>query len=111
MQTVSLVYATHIQSIYNVYTKLILLGILVYAYAFINLDTRAAYYMLFTRIFEVLANASRQTLRFCYLHHTNRGIRSIGLDMCMKQAGGKYMYHICIAYANNMQDLVIIYTT
>jgi hypothetical protein len=51
--------------------------------------------MLFTQIIKVLGNAAQQTIKWPYLSGSDQGIRTVGLDMCKKQAGGKYMLCIC----------------
>ena len=84
----------------SAYVSLIRIGILVYAYVFVNTDSRVAYKTMFTRLFTVLEQVSRQNIKFPYIHHTQRGIRTISLDMCKKQAGG--MCSICHAYVINI---------
>jgi hypothetical protein len=68
------------------------IGTLVYVYAFMNWDSRIAYKSLFTWIFKVLETTSQTVIKFPYIYNVDRGIRTIGLDMCKKQAGGMYIY-------------------
>ena len=75
------------------------LGIIPYCYAFTNWNTRPGYKVLFDLLFSTLADAGRFIIHFPYIHQTSTGLRTIGLDMCKKQAGGKYSLYICIAYA------------
>jgi hypothetical protein len=77
------------------YAVLMLAGIIPYCYAFTNLNTRSGYFQMFQMIFKQIANAGRILVHWSYLHNTLNGIKTIGLDMCKKQAGGKYMSGIC----------------
>ena len=43
---------------------------------------------MFELIFSVLAQASQSLVHWPYIHGTEQGLRTIGLDMCNKQAGG-----------------------
>jgi hypothetical protein len=67
-----------------------------------NWDSRIAYKSLFTRIFKVLETTSRIVIKFPYIHNVERGIRTIGLDMCKKQAGGMYIRRLCYPYADSI---------
>lgn len=59
---------------------------------------------MFTAVFETLSNVSRGGVVFAHIDQTNRGLRTITLDMCRKQAGGKlflrsaYTKHILISF-------------
>jgi hypothetical protein len=64
------------------------LGIIPYCYAFTNWNTRVGYKVLFDLLFSTLSNAGRFIIHFPYIHQTQTGLRTIGLDMCKKQAGG-----------------------
>ena len=81
--------------IFLAYAMLMLAGIIPYCYAFTNLNTRSGYFQMFQMIFKQIANAGRILVHWSYLHNTLNGIKTIGLDMCKKQAGGKYMSGIC----------------
>lgn len=76
------------------------LGILPFCYAFTNWDSREGYATLFRLIFSTIANAGRFVIQFPYIHNTNFGIRTIGVDMCKKQAGGKHTLSIYTIYTN-----------
>ncbi|KAL2809196.1 hypothetical protein BJX63DRAFT_406556 [Aspergillus granulosus] len=67
-----------------------------YAHAFINLDSRKAYHIMFRKMFEMLAKVSRQDVHFTHIHNTQHGIRAITTDMCMKQGPGlgDYLHEI-----------------
>jgi hypothetical protein len=41
-------------------------------------------------VFRQIANAGQILVHFSYLHHTERGVKTIGVDMCKKQAGGEF---------------------
>ena len=88
-------YSKHILHISLVYAILMLAGIILYCYIFTNLNTRSGYFQMFQMIFKQIANAGRILVHWSYLHNTLNGIKTIGLDMCKKQAGGKYMSGIC----------------
>jgi hypothetical protein len=77
------------------YALLMLIGILTYCYVFTNMNTRLGYKDIFKTIFNTLGEAGRSLVHFPYFHFTESGIRTIGLDMCKKQAGGRYTHSIC----------------
>ena len=52
------------------------------------MNTRLRYKDIFKVVFETLGEAGRGFVYFPYIHFTDTGIRTIGLDMCKKQAGG-----------------------
>jgi hypothetical protein len=90
-------------NMYSAYTQYILtlfLGIIPYCYAFTNWNTRLGYKVLFDLLFSTLANAGRFIVHFPHIHQTPTGLRTIGIDMCRKQAGGEYMMCICCVYAD-----------
>jgi hypothetical protein len=91
------------------YIKLIVVGLYVYAYAFTNKDTRFGYFKLFTFIFQTLAEVSRQPVKFWHIHQAENSIRTIGLDMCKKQARGKHILCICETYTEHIQALEITF--
>jgi hypothetical protein len=63
------------------------------------MNSRKGYAEMFKAIFEVLDNAAGTRIRFAYLDQTEQGIRTIGLDMCRKQAPGIYSaYALRILY-------------
>ncbi len=68
---------------------LIYIGINVYCYAFLNLDTRKAYATMFSEIFQILGDVARSPVRFPHIHGGEQGIRTITIDMCKKQALGR----------------------
>ena len=76
---------------------------LVYVYVFINIETRVTYAKMFEEVFRVLGEVSREPVRWAYLDSTSTGIRTVGVDMCKKQAPGiepAFVQHI-IACTNN----------
>jgi hypothetical protein len=79
----------------SAYAWLIRLGILTYCYVFTNMNTRQGYKVIFKDIFDTLREAGRGLIYFPHIHFTDNGIRTIGLDMCKKQASGEYMLCIC----------------
>lgn len=79
------------------------IGINVYCYAFITLDTREAYATMFSQIFQILEDVGRCPVRFPHIHEGEEGIRTITLDMCMKQAPGTIsMYHAYVIHMLNI---------
>jgi hypothetical protein len=72
-------------------------GIKVWVYAFLNLETRTAYAKMFELVFKVLGDAARSSIQFAHIH--GAGLRTATVDMCKKQAGGKYTLYISFAYA------------
>jgi hypothetical protein len=82
-------------SICSTYARLTFVGIVVYAYAFLNWDSRRAYAQLFKLLFSLVEEACREKMQFWHIHKTERSVRTIGVDMCNKQAGGMYMLCIC----------------
>ena len=58
-----------------------------YAYVWMNYDSRKAYTTMFQALFDALGEAVNEPIRFQHIH--NRGIATISVDMCNKQAGGK----------------------
>ena len=85
---------------YAMYELTLTTGIKVWVYAFLNLETRAAYAKMFQLVFKVLGDTARSSIQFAHIHGT--GLRTATVDMCKKQAGGEYMLCICIAYAHNI---------
>lgn len=75
-------------------------GLNTYAYAFLNLETRKAYAVMFKKMFLMLGNVAREPVTFQHIHGTENGIRAITVDMCKKQAPGKFMQSICAGPAN-----------
>ena len=65
-------------------------GLNTYVYAFTTLDTREAYATMFSRIFQILGDVARCPVKFPYIHGGEEGIRVATVDMCRKQAPGKY---------------------
>jgi hypothetical protein len=74
-----------------VYAILMLAGIIPYYYVFINLNTRLGYFQMFQMIFKQITNTGHILVHWSYLHNTLNRIKTIGLNICKKQAGGKYM--------------------
>jgi hypothetical protein len=67
-----------------------------YLYAFMNLETRDSYRVLFEKAFKILGDVGREPTKWAYqLGHDDlcEGIRTITVDMCKKQAPGRL--HIC----------------
>jgi hypothetical protein len=83
-----------------------------------NLETTVAYKVLFERLFRTLGNVGRKPVSFAYMlggEDAAEGIRTVTVDMCKKQAAGKfnhgfYMLSIYSAYANlkHFQGLELI---
>ena len=59
-----------------------------------NLETRHAYFMLFTLLFKTIATVSRELVRFAYLDGGDEGIRTVVANMCKKQAPSKHILRI-----------------
>lgn len=78
-----------------------MIGIDVYAYAWITRDTREVYAQLFHNLFRVLGEVARKPVSFAHIH--TFGIRSISVDMCSKQAGG--MLSLYSAYTQYIDKL------
>jgi hypothetical protein len=76
----------------------LLLGINTYCYAFLNLETRKAYTMMFSFLFQVLSDASRKQVKFAHIH--GDGICTITVDMCKTQAPGNN--DTCLLYVLHM---------
>jgi hypothetical protein len=93
-------YTRRMLYIFYAYALLMLVGILTYCYVFTNMNTRKGYKDIFKTIVDTLSEAGRGLIHFPYLHFTESGIRTIGLDMCKKQAGGMHTRSICWLYAN-----------
>jgi hypothetical protein len=72
----------------------------VWVYAFLNLETRAAYIKIFQLVFKVLGDTARLSIQFAHIYGT--GLRTAIVNICKKQAGGKCMLYICLAYAYNI---------
>lgn len=81
---------------------------LTYCYVFTNMNTQQGYKDINKIIFDTLREARRGLIYFLYIHFTNNGIRTIGLDIC------KQVVSICCTYANYIltfrKDLGITYT-
>lgn len=60
-----------------------------YAYVFMNLETRNGYYQMFHQLFATLSEVARQDILFTHIHGGEAGIRVVTIDMCKKQAPGK----------------------
>ena len=80
-------------------------GINVYCYAFLNLDTHEAYATMFSQIFSILEDVARFPIRFPHIHGGEQGPRTITVDMCKKQAPG--MKSICIHHAVHMLTIYL----
>ncbi|KAB8228235.1 uncharacterized protein BDW43DRAFT_304052 [Aspergillus alliaceus] len=62
-----------------------------YAYAFLNLETRHAYAVMFSKIFKILGDVARSPVHFAHISPGEENeIRTITVDMCRKQAGGRF---------------------
>ena len=71
-----------------------------WVYAFLNLETRATYIKIFQLVFKVLGNTTQSSIQFAHIHGT--GLRTAIVNIYKKQASGKYMLYIYIAYAYNI---------
>jgi hypothetical protein len=74
-----------------------------YLYAFMNLETRVSYKVLFEKAFKILGNIGREPIKWAYQLGSDdscEGIRTITVDMCKKQAPGRLC--ICLAYVKPM---------
>jgi hypothetical protein len=69
----------------------------VWVYAFLNLETRATYTKIFQLVFKVLGNTARSFIQFAHIYGT--GLRTAIVNICKKQAGGKYTLSIRLVYA------------
>lgn len=71
--------------------------ILPYIHVFTNLNSRRGYRIMWGEAFKILEDVSGETVRFSYMTRpeTRWGLKTIGLDMCGKQAGGKHILSIC----------------
>ena len=57
---------------------------------------------MFASIFKVLSEVARQQVIFAHIDQTDYGLRTITLDMCKKQAGGKLaICFTCTKYTLN----------
>ncbi|RKF71472.1 hypothetical protein GcM3_101022 [Golovinomyces cichoracearum] len=61
-----------------------------YFCAFINTDTRESYATMFKEIFRVLDDVGRFSVQVGHIHHTEDALRTVTVDMCNKQASGKF---------------------
>jgi len=80
-------------------------GINVYCYAFLNLDTREAYATMFIQMFPILEDVARSPIRFPHIHGGEQGLRTVTIDMCKKQAPGKI--GICGYHATHMLSIYL----
>jgi hypothetical protein len=69
----------------------------VWVYAFLNLETRAIYIKMFQLVFKVLGNTAYLSIQFVHIYGTR--LRTAIVNMCKKQAGGKYTLSIRLEYA------------
>lgn len=46
---------------------------------------------MFSKIFQILGDVARSPIRFPYIHGGEEGIRTVTVDMCKKQAPGRYI--------------------
>jgi hypothetical protein len=71
-----------------------------YAYAFLNLETRAAYAVMFSKLFHMLGEVASSPVRFPHIQRGGNEIYTITLDMCKKQAPGMFIpWHMRGIYA------------
>ena len=68
--------------VYALYILINIIGIKVWVYAFLNLETRAAYAKMFQLVFQVLGDTARTPVKFAHIHGT--GLRITTVDMCKK---------------------------
>ena len=86
-----------LHSTYALHILTNIIGIKVWVYAFLNLETHAIYAKIFELVFQVLGDTARKPVQFAHIHGT--GLRTITVNMCKKQAGGLYMPSTREAYA------------
>lgn len=90
--------------IYYMYANLILiLGLNTYIYAFMNLETRDAYRVLFEKIFKILGDIRRKPVRQAYQLRRDNScgrIRTVTVNMCKKQAPSRLL--ICLIYVQTI---------
>jgi hypothetical protein len=55
---------------YAIYGLIFIIGIKVWVYAFLNLETRIAYIKIFKLIFKVLGNTAQLSIQFIYIYGT-----------------------------------------
>lgn len=86
------------------YTLLNYIGIVVFIYVFMNLETREVYYQMFYQLFSTLSEVSRKNILFSYINSKGKGIKAVIINICHKQALGRayfeYRLYICIANAS-----------
>jgi len=79
------------------HTLILIIGIKVWVYAFLNLETHAAYAKTFKLVFKVLGNTTQSPIQFVYIYGTGLYIATV--NIYKKQASGKYTFYIRFAYA------------
>ena len=82
---------------YALYILINIIGIKVWVYAFLNLEICAVYAKMFQLVFQVLGNTARTPIKFAHIYGT--GLCTVTVNMCKKQAGGRYTLCISFRYA------------
>ncbi|KAJ5110975.1 hypothetical protein N7532_001510 [Penicillium argentinense] len=89
-----------------------------YVYAFMNLETRAAYRVLFEKIFKTLGDVGRKPVQWAYQlggDDSCDGIRTVTVDMCKKQAPGLGDYLVGLdprwTWSEHLQHVLILCQT
>ena len=70
-------------------------GTNIYYYIFLNIEIRKAYAIIFARIFKVLENIGRKSIKFLYIYGGDKGLRILIVDIYKKQIPGKLKSNIC----------------
>lgn len=64
-----------------------------------NVETRAAYHIMFHKLFGTIERVARRKMHFSHIHGSDDGISVVTVDMCMKQGPGEtyglHMQFIC----------------
>jgi hypothetical protein len=68
--------------------------VLVLARVFVNSDTQKMYEYLFQNIFPLIEETSGAAVRWQHIHGS--GIEAVLVDMCNKQASGKFHSHLFV---------------
>ena len=69
-------------------------GINIYYYIFFNIETRKIYIIIFIRIFKVLKNIRRKSIKFPYIYSGDKRLRIIIIDIYKKQIFNKFKLNI-----------------
>ena len=69
-------------------------GINIYYYIFLNIETRKAYAIIFIKIFKVLENIKRKSIKFLYIYSGDKGLRILIINIYKKQIPSKLKSNI-----------------